>query len=64
VKIQVDETSTLLKALKSAGQAIDLQGLRINNVKYNLSRGDQETNVYYYRGVQIICEMRGAIILF
>lgn len=47
----MDETATLLKAIKNKGQVTDIQGLRINNVKYNLSRYDSESNVFYYRGV-------------
>ena len=38
-------------AIKNGGMTNDIQGIRINNEKYNLSRQDSETKVFYYRGV-------------
>lgn len=51
VKVQVDETKTLLAALKNRGTSTDIQGVRINNIKYYISRYDGDEDVFYFRGV-------------
>ena len=51
VKIQVNESTTLLKAIKGNGRVDDLQGVRINNIKYRLTRYDETNKTFYYKGV-------------
>ena len=52
--VEVDESVGVKKAVENKGNVQDIQGLRINNIKYHLSSSDNDEGIFYYRAVILI----------